>query len=264
MQDHSLRVSQPELGELLKSWRRRAHRRRGLARRLTQQEMAESAGIGRRKYQDLEAGRSRPLLAPGQAERLTAVLGLSDDERTTLFLLATQGMPRSSGTPQATPLSDSQLLMASFEPTPAVVLDSVWNVRAYNAAMASWFPFVTHPRANILLWCVSHPDARTQIADWSQHTRSWLGILRQAQAMHGSSPDVEAIVEHVIADPALSAMWTDRADTQQDIGGERFTLQLPVHDGKRIDIAIQVLYPSDGRHHQVGILTPISATCRPH
>ncbi|WP_181788324.1 MmyB family transcriptional regulator [Streptomyces phytophilus] len=258
MQEELLRVSQPQLGELLKEWRRRARRRRGLPRALTQKELAEGAGLGLRKYQDLEAGRSRPLLAPGQAERLAALLGLSEGERTTLFLLATQGMPGTSEATYAEGLTDSQLLVDTFDPTPAVVLDAAWNVLIFNAAMADWFPFVRRPRANILLWCLSHPDSRKQIIDWSQHTRSWLGILRQAQATHAGHPDVAAIVEHVTTDSTLHPMWRDRSDTQQDIGGERFTLQLPFHEGKRVEIAIQVLYPSGRRNHQVGVLTPLT------
>ncbi|AKH83966.1 hypothetical protein AA958_19240 [Streptomyces sp. CNQ-509] len=258
MQDKQPRVSQPQLGALLKTWRESAHRRRGLSRRLTQKELAEGAGLGLSKYQDLETGRSRPLITPGQAERLAALLGLSDGERTTLFLLATRGMPETSEAAHAAILTDSQLLMDCFDPTPAVVLDVAWNVVVFNEAMVAWFPFVRLPRANILLWCLSHPEAREQIVDWSQHTRSWLGILRQAQETVAGHPDVEAIVERVATDSTLRPMWRERTDTQQDIGGERFTLQLPYHEGKRVEIAIQVLYSSGRRNLQVGVLTPIS------
>ncbi|WP_159072290.1 helix-turn-helix transcriptional regulator [Streptomyces sp. CMB-StM0423] len=256
------RVSQPRLGELLKEWRKRAQYRFGSGSRITQKYLADRTGIGWRTYQALEAGEPRRRLSPATTDALARELGLAADERDLLFVLAARVMPGpgDAADPDAAVMDDLRLVLDSAEPTPAVVLDAMWNVQMHNRAIGIWFPYVREPRANVIRWSLSHPDARTQIVGWDHYVHQWLGILRKHLTDRGARPDVQELVTLIEADPVLRAIWEESRDIRTDVGGERSTLRLPCHGGRPVEIVMHVLSPGAAPHYKVGILTPITPT----
>ncbi|GAA2666482.1 helix-turn-helix transcriptional regulator [Streptomyces aculeolatus] len=260
MSDDS-RVSQPRLGELLKKWRKRTQYRLGRSRPLSQKAVAARVGIAARTYQGLELGEPRRRLSPDTADALARVFDLEAGDRDLLFLLGARVRPgpAHAAGPDAAVLADLRLVLDSAEPTPAVLLDAMGNVHMHNHAMATWIPYVREPHANLVRWCLSHPDAREQIVDWSQYVRLWFAILRNYQAVYGTDrPGVQEILAIIDADPDLQPIWEESRDVRQDLGGERSALRLPCYGGKRVEVVVHVLHPTAAPHYRVGVLTPIT------
>jgi transcriptional regulator with XRE-family HTH domain len=135
-------------GELLRRYRLRA--------RLTQEALAESAGMSARSVRDIERNRDRAP-RPRTAERLARALALTDDERTA-FLHAAEVLfwaARTPGSdPAGTPLPDLDAEQPAHEPTgpwpvqllPADTADFVGREAELSLLRAALEPAGTGPR----------------------------------------------------------------------------------------------------------------------
>src|SRR6478752_3303245 len=119
-------MSPPRLGELLKMWRSR--------RRVSQLDLASSAGVSPRHLSFVETGRSKPSreLVLHLAEHLDVPLR----DRNALLLAAgyAPGYHQSSlDAPEMAPVRDAlDKILASQQPFPAVVVDHGWDLVAGN------------------------------------------------------------------------------------------------------------------------------------
>jgi transcriptional regulator with XRE-family HTH domain len=129
----SLSGSAPALGGesgfplLLKSWRRK--------RRLSQLDLALTAGVSQRHLSYLESGRARP--SRGMILQLSEALEVPLRERN--HWLAAAGFApvfktRPLDDPQMSQvMSAVRMMLANHEPFPAVAIDRAWNIRMANA-----------------------------------------------------------------------------------------------------------------------------------
>lgn len=129
-----------ELKALLRMCRERKTLHHPGAGSLTQQAVADLAGLSVRGYADLERGiAARPSLA--MIESVADVLSMADAERSALHVLARgQDPPMPAVLPggdwaQAGPQLRSAVARVS---APAAILDEMWNVLAGNTALAEW------------------------------------------------------------------------------------------------------------------------------
>ncbi len=127
--------SQPQVGPLLREWRKR--------RRRTQLDLALDAGISARHLSFVETGRSTP--SREMVLLLAEQLEVPFRERNHLLLAAgyAPAFPeRSLDDPELAPVREAlDLVLAGHEPYPALVIDRRWNIVAANSAtmaLAEW------------------------------------------------------------------------------------------------------------------------------
>jgi transcriptional regulator with XRE-family HTH domain len=113
------------------------HQSRRRAKGLRREEVAERAGISTSWYTWLEQARDIRV-SPDTLDRLAAALYLHDQEREQLHLLAGFPPPRSVG-PHATVPQSVRDLIRRFDPLPALVLCSRWDVVEWNDGAARLF-----------------------------------------------------------------------------------------------------------------------------
>jgi transcriptional regulator with XRE-family HTH domain len=189
----SAAVSHPDVGGLLREWRRR--------RRLSQLDLASEAGVSARHLSFVETGRARP--SRDMVLHLAEHMDIPLRERNQLLLAAgfapvysRRGWddPDMSGVRAAL-----DLVLAAYEPFPAVVIDRAWNLVAGNRGIAPLTegvaPELLAPPANVLRLSL-HPDGMApRIANLPQ----W-----RAHVLHRLAREA-----HLTGDPGLEALHRD-------------------------------------------------------
>ena len=183
------------LGELLRDWRRR--------RRLSQLDLSNEAGVSARHLSFLETGRARPSreMVLHLAEQLEIPLRERND-----LLLAAGYAPlyerrRLDDPDMGAVRSALDLVLAAYEPYPAVVVDRGWHLVAGNRSIAVFTdgvaPELLEPPANVLRLGL-HPRGLAQhilnLPQW--RTQLLTRLAREA---------------HLTADPGLAALHRELA-----------------------------------------------------
>ncbi len=164
------------VGELLRGWRQR--------RRLSQLDLAGEAGVSARHLSFVETGRARPSreMVLLLAEQLEIPLGARNE------LLAAAGFApvyrrRDLDDPDMAAVRAAlDLVLAAYEPFPALVIDRAWNLVAANRALAGLVdgvaPHLLEPPANVLRLSL-HPDGLAprvlNLPQWRRHVLHRLG-----------------------------------------------------------------------------------------
>ncbi len=164
------------VGDLLRQWRQR--------RRLSQLDLAGEAGVSARHLSFVETGRARPSreMVLLLAEQLEIPLGARNE------LLAAAGFApvyrrRDLGDPDmASVRAALDLVLAAYEPFPALVVDRAWHLVAANGALGDLLDGVaTHllePPVNVLRLSL-HPDGLAprilNLPQWRRHVLHRLG-----------------------------------------------------------------------------------------
>lgn len=163
-------ATEAPVGELLRQWRRR--------RRLSQLDLAGEAGVSARHLSFVETGRSRPSreMVLHLAEQLEIPLGARNE------LLAAAGFApayrrRDLGDPDMAAVRAAlDLVLAAYEPFPALVVDRGWHLVAANGALAALIgdaaPHLLEPPVNVLRLSL-HPDGLAprirNLPQWRRH-----------------------------------------------------------------------------------------------
>ena len=183
------------VGDLLRDWRQR--------RRLSQLDLASEAGVSSRHLSFLETGRSRPSreMVLHLAEQLEVPLRARNE-----LLLAAGFAPvygrRALDDPDMSAVRAAlDLVLAAYEPFPAVVIDRGWNLVAGNRGIAPLTAGVAaqllEPPVNVLRLSL-HPEGLAprilNLPQWRAHVLHRLG--REA---------------HLTADPGLGALHRELA-----------------------------------------------------
>ncbi|WP_448623579.1 helix-turn-helix domain-containing protein [Geodermatophilus sp. URMC 64] len=163
-------MTAPPVGSLLRTWRQR--------RRLSQLDLSNEAGVSARHLSFLETGRVRP--------SREMVLHLADSLEVPLrarneLLVAAGFAPvyarRGLDAPDmAAVRSALDLVLAAYEPFPAVVIDRAWHLVAANRGIALLTdgvdPRLLEPPVNVLRLSL-HPDGMAprirNLAQWRAH-----------------------------------------------------------------------------------------------
>ncbi|MGY1640227.1 helix-turn-helix domain-containing protein [Geodermatophilus sp. SYSU D00703] len=178
------------MGELLRDWRQR--------RRLSQLDLAGEAGVSARHLSFVETGRARPSreMVLHLAEQLEVPLR----ERNELLLAAgfapAYGRRGLDHPDMAAVTRALDLVLAAYEPNPALVVDRSWELVMANAGVALFTdgvaPWLLEPPANVLRLSL-HPEGLAprilNLPQWRAHVLHRLG--REA---------------HLTGDPMLAAL----------------------------------------------------------
>lgn len=162
----------------------------GLRRRvpgLRREEVAELAEISVTWYTWLEQARS-VTVSPNALIRIAQALQLDRHEQEHLFLLAGQSPPPSSLVPKQVTQPIRQVLK-SLEPNPAYLVDSRWNLLAWNSAAISVFgDFSVFPPSECnLMWLAFTNSAMQELfVNWSEFAHCLLVHYRADYAQNAS------------------------------------------------------------------------------
>ena len=249
--------SERGVGPLLRAWRER--------RRVSQLELALRADSSARHISFIETGRSRP--SEEMVLRLAEHLDVPVRDRNAL-LLAAGYAPHYPETPLDSPALDSlrqgmERLIQCYEPYPALVVDSVYDVVAANRGLLMFLDgvpeFLLEPPLNAMRLTL-HPEGLAprirNLPEWRGHL---LAQMEREIALHRSAR-LRALYEEVAAYPV----------PEREPGGEPtepvpyFALPLQIeHEGRTLsfvssistfntpmdvtvaELAIETLLPAD-------------------
>ncbi|MCX5213611.1 helix-turn-helix transcriptional regulator [Kitasatospora sp. NBC_00240] len=202
----------------------------GLRRRtpgLRREELAVLAGVGVTWYTWLEQGRAiNP--SPEVLASLARTLRLDQAETEYLFRLAgSHALPAEGPVPERVPGALLRLLQAQ-SPSPAFLVDSDWDVRAWNPQADALFEFSGRPAGECNLgWVVFANHAhRARTVDWERHARRTLAQLRAAYGERGGdgSPGARrlaALIARLRAGFPEADRWLDEHQVQERSGTEK-------------------------------------------
>jgi transcriptional regulator with XRE-family HTH domain len=178
------------VGDLLRDWRRR--------RRLSQLDLSNEAGVSARHLSFLETGRSRPSreMVLHLAEQLEVPLRARNELLLAAGYAPVYGRRRLDDPDMAAVRTAVDLVLAAYEPYPAVVVDRGWHLVAGNRSVAllteGVAPELLEPPANVLRLGL-HPEGLAprilNLPQWRTHLLTRLA--REA---------------YLTADPALAAL----------------------------------------------------------
>nr|WP_199432211.1 helix-turn-helix transcriptional regulator [Qaidamihabitans albus] len=191
------------VGELLREWRDR--------RRISQLDLAISAGISTRHLSFVETGRAAP--SREMVLRLGDHLDVPLRERNQLLLAAGFApvyAESSLDDPDLAVVRQAvRLLLTGHEPFPAAVIDRRWNLIDGNAGVAALLegvaPGLLEPPVNVLRVTL-HPDGMASsivnLGEWRAHL---LGRLRREVAAT-ADPELAALLEELRGYPCAQAV----------------------------------------------------------
>lgn len=223
---------------------------------LRREEVAALSGVGLAWYTWLEQGRvipSRKVL-----EAVARTLGL--DAVSYRHVLALSGLlpPAVDGAGHDEVAARLQGLLDTWENSPAVLLDSRFDITAWNAAYAAvWSDPAGIPagRRN-LMWCVAgSPAFRSTLLDWEPLARAVLAHFRgQTARLATSDPRTREIYAILRADfPELAQWW--ECQGVGDLTARRVSMLLPRHGG--LDLQFSAFRPVDDPEALIVVQAPV-------
>src|SRR5437764_12629124 len=187
------------VGLLLRKWREQ--------RRLSQLDLALSAGTSARHLSFVETGRSKP--GREMLLRITEQLEVPLRERNELLMAAghAPAFPeRSLQDQKLAPVREAlDLILSGHEPYPAVVVDRGWNLVAANSAMMAlgeWIdPVLLEAPVNVMRVGLHPLGLARWIVNLGEVRAYFIGRLERQVAMAGD-PDLASLLDEVSGHPA--------------------------------------------------------------
>jgi transcriptional regulator with XRE-family HTH domain len=177
---------------------------------LRREEVAQLAGVGVTWYTWLEQGRAINA-SPQVLDAIARTLRFDAHEHSHLFALA--------GVPRVTTIADecealcptARVLIDRLEPYPAAVLNSRWDVLAFNRAFASFYEeldTMAVENRNCLWLAFTNADWRQVMVDWDESVARMVAEYRAAMADHLDDPAWTSLVDRLHrASSKFSAVW---------------------------------------------------------
>jgi transcriptional regulator with XRE-family HTH domain len=193
---YRLRMDRPPFGELMRAWR--------TTRKLSQLDMAETAGVSARHLSYLETGRSRP--SRDMVLLLCDVLDVPLRERNA-FLDAAGFAARYRETdlmaPEMAPVRRSlEFLLARHEPYPSIVCDGRWEVRLANESarrvFSAFVPALAVP-LNVVRLFFSGEGLRRYVTNFQECGALLVQRLHREALAYGASSEARALLDEVLA-----------------------------------------------------------------
>ncbi|MDI5961456.1 helix-turn-helix transcriptional regulator [Streptantibioticus silvisoli] len=165
---------------------------------LRREEVAQLSAVGVTWYTWLEQARDIQVSAQ-VLDAVARALLLDRNERAHLFVLA--GVPDPSPSKDCPYVTPSLLaMMRQLEPLPACVMNSRYDILAYNrtyAHLVSDLDQVPDADRNLLWLVFTHPDWREAVVDRDEFTRRCTAQLRAAMAEHVAEPAWKTLVKRL-------------------------------------------------------------------
>jgi transcriptional regulator with XRE-family HTH domain len=176
---------------------------------LRREEVAQLASVGVTWYTWLEQG--RPIRASADVvDAIARALRLDAPEREHLFRLAeVTPVLADPGVPCLEP--EIQVVLGHLQPLPACVLNSRYDVLAWNAAYASLFPglIVAPPAERNVLWQVFAAGLECPFLDSEVESARLVATLRGAFSRHLGEPRwTEFVRDLSLASPVFAELWS--------------------------------------------------------
>lgn len=205
---HFLRTRRESLGPQAVGLPDAGRRRRtpGLRR----EEVAQLSGVSVTWYTWLEQARditvSRQVL-----DSLASALRLSSAERSHLFVLAGSPLPAEPGRHGTVPAT-LRALVDTLDPNPAHVINSSWDLLAYNrgyANLVGGLDDLPDEERNSIWLLFTRPSMRTLLVDWQREAREILGQFRASAGKNPGNQRIAALVDALLAEsPTFASMWS--------------------------------------------------------
>ncbi|MFH8610394.1 XRE family transcriptional regulator [Streptomyces sp. NPDC018029] len=220
--------------------------------------------VSERWYRNLESDAGVPL-TPDALMRLSTALALGPDERLALYgNVHADADPAVPGrTVDGAPRCALSQLLATQEQFPGYLVDQAWNILDHTPTMATWFPWVLEPGANLLRWVLLSAEAREQLTDWPGHAGVYLAQLRFALVTSRGDRQLGALLDEVLDDPECRSRWSQDLNVIAYRQGHRFRLRLPHVSAEEITVTSQVLLPAYRQEIRYVLLLPDPATPTP-
>jgi transcriptional regulator with XRE-family HTH domain len=195
-------------GALLREWR--------TVRRLSQLDLALSAGVSARHLSYVETGKAQP--SREMVRRFAEVLGMPARERDALLVAAGHAPEAAetvlSGSEQANIQRAVDYFLAQHEPYPAFLVSRHWDVLMANRGAQRIGDFVMDGRPsahrNIIRQVFDPADMRAATANWEELAGELIRHVHAAVAAMPSDPVPRALLEEALAYPGVPPQWRTR------------------------------------------------------
>ncbi|GAA0691369.1 helix-turn-helix transcriptional regulator [Kitasatospora atroaurantiaca] len=178
---------------------------------LRREEVAQLSGVSVTWYTWLE--QSRDITVSRQVlDSLAHALRLTAAERRHLFTLAGTALPTEA--PRRISVNPTlRALVDTLDPNPAHVINSCWDLLAYNRAYArlvGGLDALPEEERNSIWLLFTRPSMRTLLVDWQREAREILGQFRASVGQHPDDPRTNALIDALTAtSPTFVAMWSE-------------------------------------------------------
>jgi transcriptional regulator with XRE-family HTH domain len=193
------------VGSMLREWR--------TTRRMSQLDLALTAGISARHLSCLETGKAQP--SREMIVRLADTLGVPLRERNT-WLVAAGYAPfypeRQLAAPELAQVRHAiECILEQQEPYPAFVLNRHWDVLMVNRAAIRISHYFMRGResvhTNMLRQIFDPNDFRSAIANWEEIASELLRHLHNEVAASPSDQPLRELLDEVLAYPDVPGSW---------------------------------------------------------
>lgn len=201
-------LSVTRVGALLREWR--------AARRLSQLDLALSAGMSARHLSCVETGKAHA--GRDAIARLADSLAMPLRERNALLVAAGYAptYPETAlGTPELARIRRAiDFILAQQEPYPAFVLDRRWDILMANEAATRVNAFVLGGRpsahTNMVRQIFDPDDLRPAIANWEEVAGDLIRHLHDSVATSPTDVIARELLAEALAYPGVPARWRTR------------------------------------------------------
>ncbi|MFC8708934.1 MULTISPECIES: helix-turn-helix domain-containing protein [unclassified Streptomyces] len=225
---------------------------------ITQEETARLAGVSRRWYNSLEAGRSANY-SDGFLQAVRRILTLSNEEWHVVYHgtrgHAPAGVPVS---PLTALLPDPLRDLVVNSQTCLYISDHRWDVLASNARNLEIFPWMKYG-INVMEWALCWPEARAQLIDWKDEwALPMMAQLRFHAEQYRSDERLREVISTVRGDPTSRKLWNDPAlPTMTHPASQRpRRLYLPKRGGKEFAVHFLAFAPLELPSCRLMAVTP--------
>lgn len=215
MKEHASRHA--ELGNFLKTRRANITPAQiglpaGIRRRtpgLRREEVAALAGIGLTWYTWLEQGRDIQV-SPQVIHSLARILMLNEEETHHLYVLANQPVPLQPPPYRQIVPAALQRILDSLPFSPSLILDTRWNILAWNTAATAVFTdfqAIDIASRNYIWLMFTNPHYKEILDHWDRQARSLAARFRAECDTYIEDPWVTAFIKTLCHESKEFAAW---------------------------------------------------------
>lgn len=217
-----------ELGDFLKTRRAKILPSQvglpeGIRRRtpgLRREEVSYLSGVGLTWYTWIEQGRQIQISSQ-VLESLAKTLMLDKQETIHLYALAQQSPPESIPACIRNVNPNLQHVIDNFEFSPATILDSKWNILAWNRAAEKLvfdYGSISTSKRNLMRIMFTNEDFKKTIIDWESNAKGTLQRFRAVYAKFIGDTWTENLIDELKSESEEFNKWWSMHDVKTEEG----------------------------------------------